>query len=128
MAAAIASTFFSTALLATEIPGIENDHIPLGTAYHSDKEGFYGFQSVHGLIDETYGNTESEIQFSVDLGYKQLLNMVNGSLDASVKLTAVSVDAGGVYASKNAADESTGTYTVYINLNPKKRLMVPSTA
>ncbi len=51
MAAAIASTFFSTALLATEIPGIENDHIPLGTAYHSDKEGFYGFQSVHGLID-----------------------------------------------------------------------------
>jgi hypothetical protein len=127
LAIAMGTALFATTALATEIPGIENDHIPLGTAYHSDKEGFYGFQSVNGLIDETYGNTESEIQFSVDLGYKQLLNMVNGSLDASVKLTAVSVDAGGVYASKNAADEYTGTYTVYINLKPKKRLMVPST-
>ncbi|WP_230390725.1 hypothetical protein [Reinekea sp. G2M2-21] len=123
---AIGSALLSGALFATEIPGIENDHIPLGTAYHSDKQGFYGFQSVNGLIDETYGNTESEIQFSVDLGYKQLLNMVNGSLDASVKLTAVSVDAGGTYASKNAADEYTGTYTVYINLKPKKRLLVPA--
>ncbi|EAR10565.1 hypothetical protein [Reinekea blandensis] len=111
---------------ATEIPGTENDHIPLGTAYHSDKAGFYGFQSVNGQIDETYGNTEAEIQFSLDAGYKQLLNMVNGSVDASVKLTAVSVDAGGQYASQNAADEYTGTYTVYINLKPKKRLLVPA--
>jgi len=125
---AIGGAMLSTTLLATEIPGIENDHIPLGTAYHSDKQGFYGFQAVNGQIDESYGNTESEIQFSIDLGYKQLLNMVNGSLDASVKLTAVSVDAGGVYASKNAADEYTGTYTVYINLKPKKRLLIPSSS
>ncbi|MBU2706926.1 hypothetical protein KCM76_13105 [Zooshikella marina] len=115
----------STASFATEIPGIDNDNIPLGTAYHSKKGGFYGFQAVNGDIDESYGNTESEIRFAVDLGYKQLLDMVNGSVDVGVKVNAVSVDAGGEYATENAADEYTGTYTFYLNSKPKKRLLVP---
>lgn len=121
----MSASLLSSALIASELPGIEYDNIQIGTAYHSGKQGFYGYQAVSGLIDNTYGNTESEVQFSVDLGYKQLLNMVNGNLDTSVKLPAVSVDAGGVYASKNAADAYTGTYTIYINLKPKKRILVP---
>ena len=123
----LAAGFLSTPLWATEILGIENDNIQMGTAYHSDKLGFYGFQAVNGMIDDSYGNTESEISYSVDLGYQQLLNMVSGSLDASVQLSAVSVDAGGLYASNNAADKYTGTYTIYINLKPKKRRLIPNT-
>ncbi len=97
----------------------------LGTAYHSEKEGFYALQSVLGRIDETLGNTEMDFVVGVDMGYTQLSNMLSGNLGAQLDLPVIKVDAGASYAKENAADEFTGTYTLYLSLKPKKRVLLP---
>jgi hypothetical protein len=106
--------------------GADNDTETLGTAYHSEKEGFYDVTAVNGVIDETYGNTEMDITVGVDMGYSQLANMLDGKLGAQLDVPAVSVSVGASYAKQNAADNYTGTYTLFAAMKPKKRMLVPS--
>ncbi|WP_044837027.1 hypothetical protein [Thalassomonas viridans] len=110
----------------SEIPGPENDTVTLGTAYHSEKGGFYALQSVLGTVDETYGNTELDFVVGVDMSYNQLATMLDGNLGAQLDVPAVKVGVGASYAKQNAADNYTGTYTLFLSLKPKKKMLVPS--
>ncbi len=114
---------------ATEISGTQYDNIPLGTGFNSKSGKLFGqsFYAVNGVNNEDHGNTQAEVRIDVDLGYKELLDLVNGSLDAGVNTNKVSIDAGGAYATNFASDEYTGNYSVYMSIKPKKRLLVPET-
>jgi len=112
----------------SEVSGTENDTVILGTAYHSEKEGFYALQSVMGNIDETYGNTEMDFAVGVDMNYVQLTNMLNGNLGAQLDVPAIKIGVGASYAKQQAADNYTGTYTLFLSLKPKKKMLVPITA
>jgi hypothetical protein len=105
--------------------GAENDTVTLGTAYHSEAQGFYSVISVLGTTDDTYGNTEMDLSVGVDMGYSQLANMLDGTLGASLNVPAVTASVGASYAKAHAADNYTGTYTLYASLKPKKRILVP---
>lgn len=111
----------------TVIPGSDHNTVTLGTAYHSEKEGFFAVQSVLGNTDESYGNTEMDITVGVDMGYTQLSNMLDGTLGAQLDIPVIKVNAGASYAKEHAADDYTGTYTMFVNLKPKKRILVPNT-
>jgi hypothetical protein len=63
----------------------------------------------------------------VDMNYNQLSNMLNGNLGAALDLPVIKVDAGASYAKQQSADDYTGTYTLYLSLKPKKRVLVPAT-
>ncbi|WMN61951.1 internalin (plasmid) [Pseudoalteromonas xiamenensis] len=102
----------------------ELDTLNLGTAYHSEKEGYYALQSVRGKVDETYGNTEMDFVVGVDMSYTQLSNMLDGNLGAALDVPVIKVDVGASYSKQNAADNYTGTYTLFLSLKPKKRLLV----
>ncbi len=102
-----------------------NDTVTLGTAYNSEKEGFYALHSVSGLIDETYGNTEMDFVVGVDMSYSQLSNMLDGNLGAALDLPVIKVGVGASHAKENAADNYTGTYTLYLSMKPKKKKLVP---
>lgn len=109
------------------VPGDSpNDTVTLGTAYHSKKNGFYGLHSVKGVIDQTYGNTRSEIFIGVDLGYKEVLDMVSGNVEASLNIPAIRAGVGANYAKDVAADEYTSSYTIYFSVKPKKKILVPA--
>jgi hypothetical protein len=125
MALLMSSCFFSSH--ATEISGTQYDNIPLGTGFNSKSGKLFGqsFYAVKGVYNEDYGNTQAEVRIDVDLGYKELLDLVNGSLDAGVNTNKVSVDAGGAYATNFASDSYTGNYSVYMAIKPKKRLFIP---
>ncbi|WP_257325133.1 internalin [Pseudoalteromonas rhizosphaerae] len=100
------------------------DSVTLGTAYHSEKEGFYALQSVLGQVDETYGNTEMDFVVGVDMSYSQLSSMLDGNLGAALDVPVIKVGVGASYAKQNTADNYTGTYTLFLSLKPKKRLLV----
>ncbi|MCJ8272959.1 MAG: internalin [Psychrosphaera sp.] len=106
--------------------GEDNDTVTLGTAYHSEKEGFYALQSVTGTIDESYGNTEVAITVGVDMSYNQLSNMLDGNLSAQLDVPVIKVNAGASYAKEHAADNYTGSYTLFASMKPKKRLLIPN--
>ncbi|WP_274053821.1 internalin [Thalassomonas haliotis] len=110
----------------SEIPGPENDTVTLGTAYHSEKNGFYALQSVLGTVDETYGNTELDFVVGVDMSYNQLATMLDGNLGAQLDVPAIKVGVGASYAKQNAADNYTGTYTLFLSVKPKKKMLVPN--
>ena len=105
---------------------IQNDTLTLGTAYHSEKDGYYALQSVLGRIDESLGNTEMDFVVGVDMGYTQLANMLNGNLGAQLDLPVIKVNAGSSYAKQQSADDYTGTYTLYLAMKPKKRTLLPA--
>jgi hypothetical protein len=105
---------------------IQNDTLTLGTAYHSEKDGYYALQSVLGRIDESLGNTEMDFVVGVDMGYTQLANMLNGNLGAQLDLPVIKVNAGASYAKQQSADDYTGTYTLYLAMKPKKRTLLPA--
>ena len=107
---------------------IQNDTLTLGTAYHSEKNGYYALQSVLGRIDESLGNTEMDFVVGVDMGYTQLASMLNGNLGAQLDLPVIKVDAGASYAKQQSADDYTGTYTLYLAMKPKKRVLLPAAA
>ncbi len=125
VAISILCCFFS--VHATEISGTQYDNIPLGTGFNSKSGKLFGqsFYAVNGVHNEEYGNTQAEVRIDVDLGYKELLDLVNGSLDSGVNTNKVSVDAGGAYATNFASDAYTGNYSVYMAIKPKKRLFLP---
>jgi hypothetical protein len=108
------------------VPGAENDTVTLGTAYHSEHEGFYTVTAVQGTEDETYGNTEMDLTVGVDIGYSQMYNMLDGKLGASLNVPTVSASIGASYAKENAADNYTGSYTLFMSLTPKKKILVPN--
>ena len=108
------------------IPGSENDTVTLGTAYHSEKQGFYTVHSVNGIADDSYGNSELNLTVGVDMGYSQLASMVDGSLSAALDIPSVSASAGAYYAKQNAADNYNGTYTLFASVTPKKRILKPT--
>ena len=105
---------------------IQNDTLTLGTAYHSEKDGYYALQSVLGRIDESLGNTEMDFVVGVDMGYTQLANMLSGNLGAQLDLPVIKVNAGASYAKQQSADDYTGTYTLYLAMKPKKRTLLPA--
>lgn len=106
------------------VPGASNDTVTLGTAYHSEKQGFYSVQSVKGLVDDSYGNSELNLSVGVDMGYSQLANLIDGSLSAALDIPSVSASAGAYYARQNAADNYNATYTLYASVKPKKRVLL----
>ncbi|CAM3700242.1 MULTISPECIES: hypothetical protein [Pseudoalteromonas] len=108
----------------TQANNSDLDSVTLGTAYHSEKEGFYALQSVLGRVDETYGNTEMDFVVGVDMSYSQLSSMLDGNLGAALDVPVIKVGVGASYAKQNAADNYTGTYTLFLSLKPKKRLLV----
>ncbi|PAJ76230.1 internalin [Pseudoalteromonas sp. NBT06-2] len=110
----------------SEISGEGIDTLTLGTAYHSEKDGFYSFHSVTGTESEEYGNTELDFTVGVDMSYNRLANMLDGNLGAQLDVPAVKVGIGASYAKENAADEYTGTYTLYLSVKPKKKILIPS--
>ena len=109
------------------LSGEDYDTVTLGTAYHSEKDGLFALQSVDGAIDETHGNTEMDITVGVDMSYEQLSNMLDGNLGVQLDVPAIKVNAGASYAKQHAADDYTGSYTLYVAMKPKKRLLVPHT-
>ncbi|KAA1155799.1 internalin [Pseudoalteromonas fuliginea] len=109
---------------ATQASNSDLDSVTLGTAYHSEKEGFYALQSVFGQVDETYGNTEMDFVVGVDMSYSQLSSMLDGNLGAALDVPVIKVGVGASYAKQNTADNYTGTYTLFLSLKPKKRLLV----
>ncbi|MCV2885690.1 internalin [Aestuariibacter sp. AA17] len=113
--------------LNSELPGDGNDTITLGTAYHSEKQGLYSLQSVNGKETQEYGNTELDFTVGVDMSYEQLANMLDGNLGAQLDVPAIKVGVGASYAKENAADNYTGTYTLYLSVKPKKKMLIPST-
>ena len=116
----------STPIQSAIVSGSDNDTVVLGTAYHSEHEGFYGLQSVLGTVDETYGNTELDFTVGVDMSYSQLANMLDGSLGAQLDVPAIKVNVGASYAKQTAADKYTGSYTLFLSLKPKKKLLLAS--
>jgi hypothetical protein len=60
------------------------------------------------------------------MGYSQLANMLDGKLGAQLDIPAITVSVGATYAKENAADNYTGTYTLFASLKPKKRLLIPA--
>jgi hypothetical protein len=107
------------------VSGADNDTITLGTAYNSEANGFYTVPAVLGSVDETYGNTAMDISVGVDMGYTQLATMLDGRLGAQLNVPAVTASVGASYAKEHAADNYTGTYTLFVSLKPKKQLLVP---
>ncbi|MEM9103919.1 MAG: hypothetical protein AAGB12_16545, partial [Pseudomonadota bacterium] len=111
--------------LQSVIPGNNADTIPLGTAYHSKKQGFYGLQSIKGVEDETYGNSEAIIRVGIDMGFNEIVSMINGTVDIGVDVPAVKVNAGASYAKDTAADEYSASYMIFTSITPKKRVLLP---
>lgn len=111
----------------SELPGDDYDTVSLGTAYHSENGTMYSFKSVNGIVTEELGNTEIDFSAGVDMSYEQLSNMLDGSLGAQLDVPAVKVGVGASYAKQNASDDYTGTYTFYLTVKPKKRVLIPET-
>ncbi|MFC3033641.1 internalin [Pseudoalteromonas fenneropenaei] len=126
LAAGLATCAMSASYAATpnHTSGSELDTLSLGTAYHTEKEGYFALQSVLGQVDESYGNTEMDFVVGVDMSYTQLSNMLDGNLGAALDVPVIKVGVGASYAKQNAADNYTGTYTLFLSLKPKKRLLV----
>ncbi|MEM9103392.1 MAG: internalin [Pseudomonadota bacterium] len=118
-AAMRATTFGSS------IPGMVNDHIQLGTAYHSGRKKFLNHQPVEGIVSEEFGNVKFTIETGIDMGYDRLLNVLNGKIDLEVNFPVVRVGAGARIAKESTASSYSSSYTFSLYTTPKKRVLLP---
>lgn len=102
-----------------------SDIVPLGTGYQSDGDYFLGLQTVDGVLDETLGNSIMDFRVGVDLSYSQVIDLIDGTVDAGFNFPAIRVDAGANYAKEISADKYSGTYSVYASMKPKSQMWLP---
>ncbi|MCJ8272957.1 MAG: hypothetical protein MJK04_26610, partial [Psychrosphaera sp.] len=90
---------------STEVSGLLNDHVRLGTAYNSDAHLFMNVQTVDGYIDETLGNTEAQFKTVIDGNYDETLEALNGNVDIDISFPVVRIEAGGHLAKEMSSTE-----------------------
>ncbi|ASD69799.1 hypothetical protein [Pseudoalteromonas piscicida] len=112
----------------SEIPGLMNDHIVLGTAYNSDQKRFLNVQTVAGETVETLGNTRVQFELVNNGSYDEVLRQLNGNVDVDVGFPVIRVKAGGHLAKEMSSTEFSNTYTFQASLTPKKRVLMPADA
>ena len=112
-------TFSST------IPGMVNDHVILGTAYNSATEEFLNHQPIAGTVTEQYGGVQFNFTYDTDTSYDEILSSLNGSVDASVAINVVQVNAGAHIAKESAESQYSSSYTFTANTTPKKKVFIP---
>lgn len=109
----------------TEVSGLVNDHVILGTGYNSDTGEFLNVQTVDGVVDETLGNTQALTKLVSNSSYTEVLEQLSGNIDVNVSFGLVRVDAGGHIAKEMAATEYSTSYMFQAYLTPKKRTLQP---
>ncbi len=114
------STFGST------ISGMVNDHIRPGTAYDSLRKKFLNVQTVDGRVSEEFGNVEAQFETGIDLGFNEIVKMLNGSIDVDVNFSIVRASAGSNIAKETACGEYSQSFTLHGFVRPKKRVFVPN--
>ncbi|QTL37640.1 internalin [Pseudoalteromonas viridis] len=112
-------------LTGSVVSGLVNDHIEVGTAYDSQKKRFLNVQPVSGVIDESFGNTELQFKTGIDMGYDDMLSILNGSVDTDVNFPVVRVSAGASLAKEMASSTYSSSYTFSASSTPKKRVLLP---
>jgi hypothetical protein len=126
------ATGISTSAMAngfdTNVAGLLNDHIRLGTGYNRDTNEFINVQTVDGRVDETLGNTVADTDLTIDGSYDEALSILNGKVDLDVTFPVVRVQAGADLAKEMTATEFSNTYTFQAWLTPKKRTLQPRDA
>lgn len=121
----LSNATFGQSVSGSTISGLINDHIPLGSAYDSQRKRFLNVQPVKGRIDETFGNTELKFNTGIDMSYQQILSSLNGSVDVDVNFPVVRVTAGATIAKEMAASTYSSSYTFSASSTPTKRLLLP---
>jgi hypothetical protein len=111
---------------STTIPGLVNDHVIIGTAYNSATKEFLNHQPVTGRVTEQYGGVEFNFTYDTETSYDEILSALNGSVDASVSISAVQVNAGAHIAKESAESEFSSSYTFTAATTPKKKVFVPN--
>lgn len=110
---------------AIKVPGLNNDHVILGTGFNSDTSEFLNVQTVDGWVDETMGNTVVKTELVNNSSYNEVLEQLNGNVDIEVGFSLVRVEAGGHIAKEMAASQQSTSYTFQAYLTPKKRSLKP---
>ncbi|WP_298770670.1 internalin [uncultured Shewanella sp.] len=118
----------ASSVSGSTVSALVNDHIPLGTAYDSQREIFLNVQPVAGRIDETFGNTELSFKTGIDMSYEDILSTLAGSVDVDVNFPVVRVSAGASMATEMASSTYSSSYTFSASSVPKKRLLLPNDA
>lgn len=115
----------SGTLTGSVVSGLLNDHVPIGTAYDSQKKRFLNVQAVAGEVSENFGNTELRFETGIDMSYDDLLSTLNGSVDVDVNFPVVRVSAGASLAKEMASSGYSSSYTFSASSTPKKALLLP---
>ncbi|MDB9894903.1 internalin [Reinekea forsetii] len=110
---------------SSTIPGLVNDHVLIGTAYNSSTHEFLNHQPVNGLVSEQYGGVQFDFRYDTDTSYDEILSALNGSVDLSVNISAVQVNAGAHIAKESAESEYASSYTFTAGATPKKKVFLP---
>lgn len=108
------------------ISAMVNDHIMLGTAYHSGKIKFLNHQPVEGIVTEDLGNVEFIIKLIYDMNYSDTLKVLNGNVDLTVEVPVVRITAGGHIAKEISVSDFGSSYTFHVSATPKKRHLEPN--
>lgn len=117
----------ANATSGSSISGLINDHIPLGTAYDSQRHLFLNVQPIDGREVLT-GNTALKFDTAIDMDYEEVLGALNGKVDLDVNFPVVRVSAGASLAKEMAASTYSSSYTFTANSTPEKRVLLPNDA
>lgn len=118
-----AETITRSSSFTEVVPGLINDHIRLGTAYNSDTKEFLNVQTVDGVVDTSFGDTNVSTSLIIDGTYNDTLNTLNGKVDVDVSFPVIRVGAGGHLAKEMSSTEFSNSYTFQAYLKPKKRTL-----
>lgn len=121
----ISVTSYAQQVSGNVISGLINDHVPIGTAYDSQRNIFLNVQPVAGIIDESYGNTALKFKTGIDMAYEDLLSTLNGSVDIDVNFPVVRVSAGASIAKEMSTSTYSSSYTFSASSTPRKRVLLP---
>jgi hypothetical protein len=121
----VSTTSYATEAFKTEVPGLLNDHIILGTGYNSDTSEFLNVQTVDGVVDETMGTPLVITKLVNNSSYNEMLEQLNGNVGIDISFPLVRVEAGGHIAKEMAASLFSTSYSFQAYLTPKKRTLLP---
>lgn len=110
--------------LDTQIPGSHNDYAELGQAYSSAKSKILPVSCISSsLVDLEAGNTRGSFEIGVDVGAKDVLNKISGTLNADVKFPVIRAGIDAELAKEMAASEYVANRLVTYSLTPKKKVL-----
>lgn len=110
--------------LDTQIPGSHNDYAQLGQAFSSAKSKILPVSCItSSAVDEKAGNTRGSFEIGVDVGVKDVLNKISGTLNADVKFPVIRAGVDAELAKEMAASEYVANRLVTYSLTPKKRVL-----